>query len=175
MEDKAFIRSLLKKNADRLISFAEQQTPMLFEESKEGKWSTGQILSHLIKSISPVNLALRLPRFSLRLLFGKPNRKPRTYEALVRRYLEKLAAGGKAPTPFLPPIIPATEKDKFIKKFEVECSKMHNLMNKWSEDALDDYLVPHPLLGKLTVREMLFFSLYHIEHHLTQLESRSIK
>lgn len=175
MEDKIFIGSLLKTNADALIGFANQQTPLLFEDAKDGKWSTGQILSHLIKSLSPVNLALRLPRFVLRLLFGKPNRKPRDYAALVKRYQEKLDAGGKAPTPFIPPTIRATDKDKFIAKFNAECIKMDKHINKWSEEALDSYLVPHPLLGKLTVREMLFFSVYHIEHHLKQLESRSIK
>lgn len=175
MEDKVFIGSLLKKNADALIGFANQQTPLLFEESKGGKWSTGQILSHLVKSISPVNLALRLPRFILRWLFGKPNRKPRDYAALVKRYLEKLDAGGKAPSPFIPPAVSATNKEKFISKFNAECTKMDELVKKWSEESLDNYLVPHPLLGKLTVREMLFFSVYHIEHHLKQLESRSIK
>ena len=30
---------------------------------------------------------------------------------------------------------------------------------------LDHYLLPHPLLGKITLREMLFFSAYHIQHH----------
>ncbi len=42
----------------------------------------------------------------------------------------------------------------------------------WSEAALDRYRLPHPLLGKLTVREMLFFTLYHNAHHLDQVAGR---
>jgi len=34
------------------------------------------------------------------------------------------------------------------------------------EDDLDRVMLPHPLLGKLTLREMLFFTIYHVEHHL---------
>ncbi len=37
----------------------------------------------------------------------------------------------------------------------------------WNEASLDKYrMPPHPLLGKLTVREMLLFTLYHDRHHL---------
>jgi hypothetical protein len=32
--------------------------------------------------------------------------------------------------------------------------------------------LPHPLLGKLTVREMLFFTLYHQRHHVAVVERR---
>ncbi len=42
----------------------------------------------------------------------------------------------------------------------------------WSEHALDLYRLPHPLLGKLTVREMLLFTVYHNAHHLEQVASR---
>ncbi len=38
-------------------------------------------------------------------------------------------------------------------------------IDKYSEVELDEYLLPHPLLGKLTVREMLFFTIHHVEQH----------
>jgi hypothetical protein len=25
--------------------------------------------------------------------------------------------------------------------------------------------LPHPLLGKLTLREMIYFTIYHVQHH----------
>jgi hypothetical protein len=34
---------------------------------------------------------------------------------------------------------------------------------------LDLLILPHPLLGKLTLREMLYFTLYHVEHHEKQV------
>jgi hypothetical protein len=38
-------------------------------------------------------------------------------------------------------------------------------LEHWTEMDLDRCRLPHPLLGKITVREMLFFTLYHYEHH----------
>jgi hypothetical protein len=43
----------------------------------------------------------------------------------------------------------------------------------WDEAPLDRYCLPHPALGRLTVREMLFFSLYHNAHHLNLVVSRA--
>ena len=37
----------------------------------------------------------------------------------------------------------------------------------WSEAELDTRAVMHPLLGSLTMREMLYFMLYHDAHHAT--------
>lgn len=172
MEDKTFINRLLHSHADEMVRFIERQTSAQFVESPNGKWSAGQNLDHLNKSLSPVNLALRLPRFVLKLLFGKPNRTPRTYDQLVERYHQKLAAGGKASRQFIPPTISADQKEKLIIKFRKETRAMSKLMSHWQEDQLDSYLLPHPLLGKLTIREMLFFSAYHIQHHHKLLQAR---
>jgi hypothetical protein len=38
-------------------------------------------------------------------------------------------------------------------------------MDKFSEAQLDEYVLPHPILGKLTIREMLYFTIYHATHH----------
>ena len=38
---------------------------------------------------------------------------------------------------------------------------------------LDVYILPHPLLGKVTLREMLYFTIHHNEHHLELLQNRS--
>lgn len=38
-------------------------------------------------------------------------------------------------------------------------------VDSWTEQDLDTVLLPHPLLGKLTVREMLYFTIYHAQHH----------
>jgi hypothetical protein len=172
MEDKAFIGSLLHTHTEQMIRFVHQQTSSQFESCPNGKWSVGQNIDHLNKSLSPVNMALRLPRFVLRLLFGKPNRKPRTYSELVERYHQKLAAGGTASKPFIPPVISWSQKEKLLNKFKIESETLNRLMNTYIESHLDLYLLPHPLLGKITVREMLFFSVYHIQHHYYLLEER---
>ena len=36
---------------------------------------------------------------------------------------------------------------------------------KLDEEDLDNYILPHPLIGKTTIREMLYFTIYHVQHH----------
>jgi len=172
MEDKKFIQQLLAQNAAAFVDFIAQQPEAKFLETPNGKWSVGQNLEHLIKSLAPVNQALLLPGFMLRLLFGTPNRKPRSYQELVDRYKQKLAAGGRATGRFVPATIAWPEKEKKIVAFKSQTETMSARLNSWREDQLDQYLLPHPLLGKLTLREMLFFSGYHIEHHLQLMQLR---
>jgi hypothetical protein len=45
-------------------------------------------------------------------------------------------------------------------------------VDSWREADLDRYRLPHPLLGKLTLREMLFFTLYHNYHHVRNVAKR---
>ncbi|MEQ1588140.1 MAG: DinB family protein [Cyclobacteriaceae bacterium] len=172
MEDKKFIEQQLVTNTEAFTRFVSAQSEQQFVNTPNGKWSVGQNLEHLIRSLVPVNQALLLPGFVLRMLFGKPNRKPRTYQELIDRYNQKLAAGGRASGRFVPPAIAWIDRDKKIAALNSEKEKMIVRLSSWSESKLDTCLLPHPLLGKLTLREMLFFSVYHIQHHKKLLEGR---
>ena len=44
------------------------------------------------------------------------------------------------------------------------------LVSKWSEGDLDLYVIPHPLIGGLTFREILYFTIYHVQHHKKQID-----
>jgi len=172
MEDKKFIVDLLNTHATSWVQFVNQQSPEKFIESINGKWSVGQNLDHLIRSLSPVNQALLLPSFVLRMMFGKPNRSGRKYQELVDRYHQKLSAGGSATGRFIPPAVLWGQKESKVADFNLQKDRMIKRLESWSEEQLDQYLLPHPLLGKITIREMLFFSAYHIQHHLRLLEER---
>jgi hypothetical protein len=136
-----------------------------FTSGPPDKWTTGQHLDHIVRSVAPVNLAFAFPAFVLRLLFGKNNRAPRTYDELVLKYQNKLGAGGRASGRFIPSTVPFTDRDKLIKKLEELVKSLNQRIPTKSEEQLDILLLPHPLLGKLTLREMLYFTLYHVEHH----------
>ncbi len=137
------------------------------------KWSASQLLDHLVKSVSPVKSALSLPAFLLQFIFGKANRKSKSYEELVARYHEKLEAGGRASGRFVPP-----QKPDAIDILSIQLEKivisLAKKIDSFSEDQLDQLILPHPLLGKLTLREMLYFTIYHVQHHQRQLETQSI-
>lgn len=158
LHHEAFLRSIRALHADRL------------DVQPSGKWSPAQHLEHIRMSVQPVAMALIVPRWFLRWRFGTPNRPPRTYEALVARYKEKLEAGGKAPASFAPRALRATEVGPTSDVLMLSVNTLCQRSQRWSEADLDHYLLPHPLLGKVTVREMLFFTIYHVQHHTALVE-----
>ena len=143
-------------------------------QSNNGKWTPEQQLDHIIKSVRPVNLAFGLPRFLLRVVFGKANRPSRTYDELVEKYHAKLAAGYKAPAPFVPKSVGIHFRERLPKKLRTLIYSLMYRADSFSENQLDTLLLPHPLLGKLTLREMLYFTIYHASHHEKQVSQNLV-
>jgi hypothetical protein len=143
-----------------------------YEFAPNDKWSAGQNLDHLVRSIKPLQWAYSLPKFILKMMFGKANRASRTYDELVTKYKTKLQQGGRASGRFIPPVVSFVQKNELIGRYNHEKEKLVKKIRKQNERDLDKYILPHPLLGKLTLREMLFFTIHHNEHHLNLLKSR---
>ena len=98
---------------------------------------------------------------------GKPNRASRSYEALVIKYQEKLQQGGKASGRYIPGIIKASNgKNPLLEQWKkVTGLYLDAIRKNWTNDELDKYIVGHPLLGKITLRELSYFTIYHTYHH----------
>ena len=173
IHDKPQIISTLTEKVDEFNNYTSSLNKEQFESTPNGKWSAGQNLDHLIRAIKPLQLAYSLPKFALTILFGKTNRPSKTYDEVVTKYKTKLAAGGKASGPFIPPTIKFEKKDELIKKYDQQKQKLISKIEKQSETDLDKYILPHPLLGKVTLREMLYFTIHHNEHHLNLLIDRN--
>lgn len=131
----------------------------------EGKWSAGQQLDHICRSVAPVNMAFGLPLFVLGWFFGKANRPSRSYNDLVAKYKAKLAEGGRASSRFVPSTAEWTERGKLLRRLGLLVAALLKKVSKVDDNQLDIYILPHPLLGKLTLREMLYFTIYHVQHH----------
>lgn len=174
---KSEIQRLLKENHVRFLNNVTTLSDSDFLYSNNGKWTAGQQLEHVVKSVRPVVLAFRLPAFLLKVIFGKANRPSKDYNALVEKYKQKLAAGGKASAPFIPTPVAVADKEKLSKRLHSLIETLVKQVDSYSEEKLDQLILPHPLLGKLTFREMLYFTIYHVEHHekhtLQNLEKRS--
>ncbi len=141
--------------------------------AREGRqspaWSASDNVDHLIRAIRPVALALKLPKTGLQVVFGKSGPTSRTYDELCQLYENGIAAGGQASGIYLPdqspPADPETQKKALLEKLNKTGASLLSALEKWDETELDRYQLPHPLLGKLTVREMIFFSIYHTLRH----------
>lgn len=138
-----------------------------FFHQPPGKWSPAMQTRHLFRSTNMARLGFTLPKFMVRWIGGRPNRASRTYEELVNRYQQKLQQGGRASGRYIPPPIPESygqirllqEFDSAMKKFAAA------IAGTKKEEQLDQYLAPHPLLGKITLRELAYFTIHHARHH----------
>lgn len=162
LEDKyAFLTQWLENQEDKKFSVSP----------KDGKWSTGEHIEHLIKSTKPINMAMRLPKLQLRMMFGKPNREGRTFDEIVAKYKVKLAENnGLTTSRYEPKNITNDQKEALINTLQDEKNRLQEITSKWREKDLDNYLLPHPLLGKMTIREIMLFTIHHTQHHIDILE-----
>lgn len=159
------IKAEISEKHELFIAFITGLTDEAFLSVKNNKWSAGQQLEHIYLSVKPLRQALSLPRFVLKIAWGKANRNSRTYPGLVEKYLQKLEAGGSATARFIPKPVNIDKRSVLITKLLAEINHLGSKIDRFSEQELDQYILPHPLLGKLTLREMLFFTIYHVEHH----------
>lgn len=132
---------------------------------KPDKWAAGEQLEHILLSVRPLRQALALPKFILKLIWGQANRAGRDYDGLVNKYRSKLESGGRATGRFIPKAVPLEKRDQILQALANEISSLCAVLDKFTESELDKYVLPHPLLGKLTLREMMYFTIYHVQHH----------
>ncbi len=142
-------------------------TEQHFFNKPSHKWSVAENVKHLIISVNTTTLAYTLPKFLVRWVSGKPNRPSKTYDELVAKYKKKLAEGGAASGRFVPKPLPVNlQKQQLITNWQEAGKKFITaLQHGRSENDLDNYLVKHPLLGRITLRELCYFTIYHTQHH----------
>ena len=165
--NKEAIADLLEVKHSELISWLEQQPNDSWTEGPEGKWTTGQQTLHLLQSIKPLNDALSMPKFLLRFKFGKANRPVRDYDAIVQRYQERLEdAKGKTFKGSQNMKVPTlSEKEYILNRLQTEQKKLQYKTKKISDKNLDTLILPHPLMGKMPIREIIMWTAHHVEHH----------
>ncbi len=137
-----------------------------FRRPEQDVWSPAENAVHLIKSVKAVADAMRLPKLVLRGLFGTAAGSM-SYGEVRDRYLQALAEGAVATGRFVPPAGgDEPSRTRALAGWRRADESLVGALATWREPALDKYRLPHPILGKITVREMLFFTHYHDLHHL---------
>lgn len=170
--DKEAIADLLEEKHQNLLRFLEHQDDEKWENGPEGKWTSGQQALHLLQSIKQLNLAMSLPKFLLKTRFGKANREVRDYDMVVSRYHERLEASkGAVFGPSRNMKVPKLSDKKYLmNRLQTENKKLQYKTKKWKDKDLDSIILPHPLMGKMPVRELVMWTAYHVEHHTNSLQ-----
>ena len=170
------IRLALERLHEMSQSYAASLAPSVFAQPQGEKWSPADHLRHLSKSSRALLPGLGMPKLALRLMFGGSRGSSRAFVEVRETYQAGLRAGATAgrfaPSAKPLPPDPAAWQAEVLSSFRNTASALHDALAPWPEKALDRYRLPHPLLGRLTVREMLFFTLYHNAHHMNLVAGR---
>ena len=170
MKKPELLEALKRAHADT-CSYFESLSPDDFFRSTTG-WTAAENLEHLSKATSGTLLGFRSPRAILGLAFGK--KSSRSFDEVRDEYESILAQGKGAGALYQPRSqkADASKQKAMIEKFRKSCEKLERAVSSWSEEDLDKCGIPHPLLGKLSGREMAYFCIFHPAHHLEKLKSK---
>ena len=142
----------------------------LFRTS-ETRWSSADYVKHLIMSVKPFAKGLLLPPEQLGQMFGTTDEGSMSYAELVDKYEAKMATGfgaedtGIVPVNYRMPEGVTDEKAYLIETWDEANQRLFKALENWTEADLDTYQLPHPAIGNITIREMLFFTIHHNELH----------
>ena len=163
---------LLEIKHQELFAWLNNQSKENWVNGPKDKWTTGQHVLHLVNSLQLLNKALSYPRFFLKYKFGICNRETRNYETVANNYEEKLRANQERARSFNKKLKRPLLKDKerLLTKFQIQQKKLQYKIKKISDHNLDTLVLPHPLMGKMTIREIIMWTAYHTEHHTSTLK-----
>jgi DinB superfamily len=162
-EARAVAAAIVAETESITASLSAAKDP--FARRDPQKWSPAEHVEHLRLSVRPLNLSFLIPTFALR-VFGTARGSARTYNEVVTDYRERLARGAKASGPFIPrSLTRGADLDRLIAGFRAAQTGYAGRLAAAEGPSLDSTLLPHPILGRLSMREMAFFTLYHLGHH----------
>ncbi|MCB1157786.1 MAG: DinB family protein [Leptospiraceae bacterium] len=161
------LKQLFQEAEDLFTSFQDED----FFVKPDFGWSPAQNLEHLSKSTSIIPIALRLPRIGL-LVFGSGGNSSRDYAEIRNTYIDKLEKGAGAGV--FSPGYPGESvgRKRMIDHWEKIGHDFDPSLKTWKEEELDKYRLPHPILGLISIREMLFFTMYHITRHVDNVRKK---
>jgi hypothetical protein len=171
---KNHIVSALRESYEQIAATVTGLSAENLTHKSGDSWSAAEYLQHLNLSVKSIGRATQLPPQKLVSLFGKPDHESHTYDALVALYLRGLERGIRAEdAPKFMPTLPEDQthlRENLLATWADVNTQLWEGLANWSESQLDEYCIGHPL-GPLTIREMMFFTIYHNQHHLRDIQT----
>ena len=154
----------LEARQNELKDFFSSIPEVVFLADNSPKWNPAQHLIHLTKS------AFRIVQ-GLQARDQLPNHETpsRGYETIRDTYLATLRqAPAELPAKVGASIQVAADSSQaqIVAAYFQAGTNLRKATQTWTESELDAKAMPHPVLGSISVREMLEFALYHDLHHL---------
>jgi hypothetical protein len=171
--NKPALTDLLQKGFEAVKTFANATPSEAFYfKPADTIWSAAENVQHLTQSAQPLNRLFGRPKSYFAEKWGYANHPSRPCEEVVEAYHAALGVGVTATGAFVP-LAPNPDLPLLLDEFKQANDTLINHLADWTEEDLDKYTIPHPLMGLLTVREMMLFTAYHTRHHLEIMEKRA--
>lgn len=168
--DKTELLAKLSISHDNFANYIDSLANEKFNAQLNEKWNAGKELDHIVKSIEPLAKIL-CSKTTIIENFGVIDRPTLSFIDLRNKYKDILKNGGTAIGRFVPEQeIGADRKAELVKKMLNYIHIIKTNLTNFSEDELDNLVLPHPLIGPLTIREMIYFTIYHAEHHVQNIK-----
>jgi hypothetical protein len=156
-----------------MAAFLSTISPADWQRPQGGKWTIAQELAHiLIANTSTARLLSPVGRAVWRV----GGHESRSYDTIRDQYLAALANFPGANNPNTNPTadIEQLTPEQQLANWQQMATQLLSSLGALAEADLDGYTVwKHPLIGPFTVREMIYFTDYHTQHHLTSLRKKS--
>lgn len=165
MTKKELIQSFGRKHQE-FVDYIGSLSPEEFCTKKEEGWTPGQHQEHILLTILPLQKVLFSQEY-IRETFGKIDRSTLDYNSVIKNYLNTSL---QAPEMYIPSEISSEAKTTINQKIQETVSNIQNLLEKYAEEELNQLILPHPLLGKLSIKEMFYLMTYHPTRHLERIQ-----
>lgn len=154
------LSNLIAAHADRW-AYRPAVDRWTFSEHAEHLWLAGLSIASVLKQEE--TFLQKFPALT---------REAKSFDELKQEYMERITAGMKAFSKQIPP----KDLDKSAAEFQQQWNALFEktrdrLLSAWTPERLSLKTVPHPALGNISVRELLFFQEFHIDHHISTLEN----
>lgn len=165
------VRAALRAANDEVDRyFSELPADALYRRAAASEWAPIDDLRHLNRTVGATARGLAMPKIALLLRFGRARRPSLPYDELRARYMSLLRNGLTAPQRYAPPPAEFDDAEAYrartLARWRDVSGALDRAIRRWSERSADRYVLPHPALGRLTIREMLYFSHGHSLHHI---------
>lgn len=143
------------------------------EISNNDKWSVCQTVEHINIALVRLDIFLTLPKDTIYSQYGASNNGSASFEEFNEICTNTFSKKIKATEGFIPQLEISYDINTLIFKGIELLEKLIINLKNWSEEDLDLYNCPHPVFGKTTVREILYFSIFHANHHNQTIKKTS--
>ncbi len=144
----------------------------------DGGWTALDYFKHLILSVKSIVKAGEMSKDILIKSFGASGRASRPYETIVDIYDKRLKAGVRAEdSPAQTPStyrVPAGTRDDtvyMLKDWVDSHKRLYKVVEGLKSVDLDMIQLPHPAIGLITFREMIYFTVYHNTLHWHDIDA----